>query len=462
MNIYGRKSAVFYTCATCNLHCRYCSIDKNPALKEIDKLLEESFKDPNYYFERVKKYFPVKSDLEEIQMWGGEPTLYIERLFPLLHKLINYYPNLFSIYHSTNMVADDWADKIVSLFNELGKYPNRDFFYCLQLSCDGPEYINDAGRGKGTTKRSLKSFNKLIQYIKEGKLPDNIKLDIAIKPTLDIKTLKLLNTEEKIIEYYQFFETNWLEPVYELKKFKKDDNYIIIPHPVPNMAVPCPATKEDGIYFAQYEKMCRDIEALNSYKRYFKYYTDITMFKHHLYEEQNTFVDVGYSICQYLCGMGSTTIGFLPQDKISVCHEGFTCFLDDYKVLANNSKRLEDGTIDFDEYIAEQRPKYMYNDKDYEIFEKQIHQLNIDEASTARIVNIASEIMMLAMADQVSKKYLSEYECLRAAQIISRHAPFCFKSNFNITGTLLMMPFGDLRLFCNGALDYIDSEGFIR
>ena len=66
MNIYGRKSAVFYTCATCNLHCRYCSIDKNPALKEIDKLLEESFKDPNYYFERVKKYFPIKSDLEEI------------------------------------------------------------------------------------------------------------------------------------------------------------------------------------------------------------------------------------------------------------------------------------------------------------------------------------------------------------------------------------------------------------
>ena len=104
------------------------------ALKEIDKLLEESFKDPNYYFERVKKYFPVKSDLEEIQMWGGEPTLYIERLFPLLHKLINYYPNLFSIYHSTNMVADDWADKIVSLFNDAEEKLVDEFKIILRLS----------------------------------------------------------------------------------------------------------------------------------------------------------------------------------------------------------------------------------------------------------------------------------------------------------------------------------------
>lgn len=49
--IKDRDTAVFYPNATCNLKCRYCGIDKNPALGIIDKMLDESFKDPTYYFE---------------------------------------------------------------------------------------------------------------------------------------------------------------------------------------------------------------------------------------------------------------------------------------------------------------------------------------------------------------------------------------------------------------------------
>ena len=44
-----RNTAIFYTCGVCNLHCRYCGIDKNPVLGKIDKKLEESFNDPDYY-----------------------------------------------------------------------------------------------------------------------------------------------------------------------------------------------------------------------------------------------------------------------------------------------------------------------------------------------------------------------------------------------------------------------------
>jgi pyruvate formate-lyase activating enzyme-like uncharacterized protein len=41
--IKDRRTAVLFTCGICNLNCRYCNIDKNPALLEIDKILEESF-----------------------------------------------------------------------------------------------------------------------------------------------------------------------------------------------------------------------------------------------------------------------------------------------------------------------------------------------------------------------------------------------------------------------------------
>lgn len=52
-----RDTAVFYTCGTCNLNCRYCNIDKNPVLVEVDKELAKSF-EGDYYFNRVKEYFP--------------------------------------------------------------------------------------------------------------------------------------------------------------------------------------------------------------------------------------------------------------------------------------------------------------------------------------------------------------------------------------------------------------------
>ena len=41
----NRDTAIFYTCGICNLNCHYCQIDKNPVLLDIDKALEESFKD---------------------------------------------------------------------------------------------------------------------------------------------------------------------------------------------------------------------------------------------------------------------------------------------------------------------------------------------------------------------------------------------------------------------------------
>ena len=65
-----RNTAVFYTNATCNLNCRYCSIDKNPALQTIDKILEKSFENPDYYFNQVIKFFPELDSLTNIEFWG--------------------------------------------------------------------------------------------------------------------------------------------------------------------------------------------------------------------------------------------------------------------------------------------------------------------------------------------------------------------------------------------------------
>ena len=97
-----RSIAVFFTCGTCNLKCRYCNIDKNPILAKIDEKLAKSF-EGDYYINALKKWFPNPGQLKKIETWGGEPFLHMERIYPLLHQVIDYY-HIYSINISFSQV----------------------------------------------------------------------------------------------------------------------------------------------------------------------------------------------------------------------------------------------------------------------------------------------------------------------------------------------------------------------
>ena len=115
------NTVILYTCGICNLKCRYCGIDKNPILGEIDKTLEESFKG-DYYFNRIKQYFE-KGQLVRIETWGGEPFLHMDRIYDLLDKLIQYYPYFSEMYSSTNFSYSTWVDQVFGLWERFRKYP---------------------------------------------------------------------------------------------------------------------------------------------------------------------------------------------------------------------------------------------------------------------------------------------------------------------------------------------------
>jgi hypothetical protein len=114
-------TAIFYTCGTCNLKCRYCGIHKSSVLKQIDEVLEKSF-EGDYYFNRVKEFFPRKDMLTSFETWGGEPFAKMERFHPTLRKLIEYYPYLNSGYSSTNFSYLEWTNKFFGLMDVFGEY----------------------------------------------------------------------------------------------------------------------------------------------------------------------------------------------------------------------------------------------------------------------------------------------------------------------------------------------------
>ena len=139
--IEHRHTVVLYTTAVCNLNCRYCFIDKNPALQQIDKYLEASYLDtPNYYLDFAKEAF-LQDRLQAVQFWGGEPSLGFHRAYGTIEKFINYFPNLREFMTSTNFVSDIFFQEFFGLINILKQHPNREFKFYLQLSIDGPEYI---------------------------------------------------------------------------------------------------------------------------------------------------------------------------------------------------------------------------------------------------------------------------------------------------------------------------------
>jgi len=435
--VKDRKTLVLYSTAVCNLKCTYCFIDKNPALQKIDQLLDESYKG-DYYFNFAKQVFPDPNQLEEIQIWGGEPTLNFHRIIPTIHKLLDYYPNLNQFMFSTNLAHEHAVDEILYFIKALSN--DRTIHLNIQLSLDGPKYINDANRGQGTTEKFTKNFAKLVSNINSvfTEAP-NVLVNAFTKSTLDVASINALQTKEKIIEYYKF-----LELFYDLSLTTPSSNFAFRPH-VPNTACPLPTTVELGKKFANFCKLCTEIEEENITKHIFKVYTDITPYKHTICQDS--------TICNRgSCGGGRLTLGLLPDNLISTCHNGFTELLAEYKkyALENANSSLQDG------FFKNFTNPTVFPFSDLAEKEKYIENY-FNRADNNMMLTLIGQIQFLAAANQIDKKYLDLNNAKAAAVFIRNRTAFCVRDNINITGVHSIPPVNLQKLLLNGAKEFIEN-----
>lgn len=435
-----RRCLVLYTSSICNLKCRYCYIDKNPALVSIDKILEESFKG-DYYFEFIKKMFPSQDQLTEIQFWGGEPMIGLTRTIETIKKVIPYYHNFNKIMMSTNFTLPNWIDIFFEFLDLFNNFPDRKFHFCLQLSIDGTKSMNDSSRGEGVTDKFSKNFYELMNNL--DRIPKNVTLEWFFKPTLDNESIRLLQTKQDIISYYQFFEV-----FYKLAKQKRNERVSFFPA-IPNTASPSPHTKEDGILFANLCRLCREIEKDSD--KYFNFYKQITPYipRHR---------DCGKDYCGGgNCGVGTYSIGLLPNNMISTCHNGFVDLISDYKKMAIENE--EDYTVLQSSFFKKEGTfnRMTLTLEDFSKFEVNVYNF-YNNGTTAKIANIASLINLLARVRQIDQKYESREESLKAARFINSTVSYCLRDNINTSGTMELFPIGHLRLLLNGAKEYLEIE----
>lgn len=440
--VKDRNTAIFYTTAVCNLKCKYCVIDKNPVLKKIDETLDESFKG-DYYFNFVKELFPDKNQLTRVELWGGEPYLAMHRVYYTLEKLIDYFPNLSEVYGSTNLVSPQFISELAGLLKILGTKQGKIKFR-LQLSLDGTKEITDLNRGEGVTERISKRLLELADILPTI-VPNNVELEAFFKPTLDKYSLHLLDSKDKIISYINFFER-----FYDLFEKKIQQLNIHLLPSLPNFAMPSDFTQEDGFFFRDFCKMTRELEK----EHHFKYFRTITLFdsaqgSQAEYKALNPCMDYNVG----LCGTGRQTVGFLPNRMVSMCHMAFVDLIADYKkavtVNKNRITSVDEGM--FTNYYANNFCFPVEKLGEYEAIIDKFYQFN----SKAKTATLTNEIMMLAYAGQVQPKYKDQKEAIKGANFLCSHMSYCVKDNMGATGSYYCIPTGTIKVFLNGAEDYI-------
>lgn len=447
--IQDREILVLYSTAVCNLNCRYCYIDKNPSLIKIDELLDKSFLETkDYYFNFAKKIF-LKEKLKEVQIWGGEPSIRLDRTYFTIKKLIEYYPNLTNFMMSSNLATETFFDQFYGFLEVLGQYPERKFTFQLQLSIDGPSKINDLNRGKGVTEIFTKNFLKLLES--SPSILNNLKnitLKLFFKPTLDASSIKQLQRKKDIIKYYQFFEI--YQDLYE--RIAGIEPFISFDPGIPNTACPSPHTVEDGKLFANLVKLTREIEQENLEKKYFKFYKNITPFGNNRFKNKCDLYNCG------ICGTGKSVIGLLPNEIISTCHNGFTQLLSDYKIFCMDHIEEVDRTIDFNLFVSGSINNDMvFSYEKLSEYEKSVESF-YNSSQSFILQNYIGVIQFLAMNNQVDLKYNNFEDAKKAAIEFYGRTCICLRDHIGSTGSKYIPPVGLFKLLLNGAMDYLIKE----
>jgi len=102
---------------SCNYECNYCLQRFVPHSDEKSKALVPSF------IEKLKKN--IVGEPQNVQLWGGEPLVYIKTMMPLVAEMKKLYPNaIFSIITNGALLSDpivDWImdnDIVVSMSHD--------------------------------------------------------------------------------------------------------------------------------------------------------------------------------------------------------------------------------------------------------------------------------------------------------------------------------------------------------
>lgn len=302
----------------CNMACKYCYIDKDKkAMATLNREIRTALEDGSFV-EAIKKTMSSRRyELENISLWGAEPTLNAKFFKDFIYDLFDYFPNVTSVMFSTNALlgADVLYNNFVEPLYEYAENNRRPITFDLQLSLDGPPEFNDESRHPGATQNTIDTCLALLK--KAPPTANFYKMKIFSKATLDISYMELM--VERGIEcfnwYYQFF--NSVQE--QAEEARGDKHYIHLGmNGTPTVVDPGYHTIDNGKTFAKWIAHLQYVDRtkLPTYRGSPLFYQLVSGFETFLQEQTNPIAN------QFNCYSCSAS-----KNNITIDHKGnlYTC-----------------------------------------------------------------------------------------------------------------------------------------
>lgn len=436
--------------SVCNSACTYCFIPKVPSLKEFlprirKKLGGEHIKD-------LKRLFG--ENLEALSLWGTEPMTTLPEWNEEVPKIIDAFPKLGKIFFSTNLFMD--SQIIVDFIEHLPK-GKEDLTLNIQISIDGPPEITDKNRGQGGTKKITEHFITLLQKLNDVDL-GKLKVEFVFKSTIDMSNVEwFLESPSRLYGYFFFFDML----IDQAAITSKNKNVILRLCGLPTISAPGFYTVEDGKKLLEFFMILKDVERINNSRKIFL----------HLPGSLNHYIDGFERMLRYgseyhekqtifTCSGGDSNFQLDCDDMVHICHrtlfyqsKEFVDSLVWHEYGDNRAKSASRGMIKNAQknWIIKndgnqgEINRFLYITGNYHHFGQPKVDLNL------------STIYELASSGQILPKYLDKTEASWFAIFIN-NVISCPAENILSNGTIHLPPISQLRLYGNGAFDFIFKD----
>ena len=416
------------TSGWCPLNCTYCYIPKSEAMQKVHEEIEDDLR-TGEFIRRLNRIYG--KELTHLGFWGTEPTLTLPLIEEYIPEILLTFPKLEEIGFSTSLMA--YPERILHLIRSL---LGRKLTLKIQISLDGPAFIVDVNRVKGTAKTVPKHFANLINEINKLPLGD-LRVVFSWKATHSIGNIRsFLEDPKRFDEYITYFD----KLNRDFKQRNKQKNVTLRESQTPTLVVPGKYTSDDGKAFAEYLKGFAKGKKLTTYT--------------HRLVRLFTWPDEVYKRRVFSCSGGDSNLGI--GQSIHICHRTFYYDRDEYieSILSNpdidnwDVSLFKRGTIDHirKNYIVKGEPhftRFKYVMRGYHDFWK--FQLN----------QVKAMMIELALAGQVDPYYLENKGLLHLFALFVNVALSCPMENLLNTGSIHLQLASMLRMFGNGAFQEI-------
>ena len=414
----------------CNLQCSYCVMHKNKEkMLEYDENIRKSVLTGQFQNKIIEKFENSKEKLNTISLWGAEPTLNADLAETLLFPILDYFPHVKEIMFSTNAIIgfEKGIKPYFDCLNYYTKINKRNITLRVQYSIDGPDYITDNNRGyKGATKKVIQALKDTASYAKEN-INNYLELMMTTKPTVSPENQKYLLKNNKVFEWYKFFD-DLTDEIVNLSG--KKENIVLFIAQEPTLCTPYDYTNTEGKIYADFIKAIKNIDDTK-----LKYYSHPLIIRYKMFTKQCLgFQDFfGTSLS---CNAGNTSMSIDYEGNIMTCHRVY----DGWRSGGANYEEPAKST------------QLIYNEKDF----NRISYLQKAYFSNHRFRMKLLDGLLVAMVSsgEIDSKYLDiRY---RRLLFILMGGATCYAGECGFqTNGLYLIPMSKIRLLCNGALEEI-------